>query len=1507
MTAHPAAFGPKQLMIPYLSAVSQTHYAELNSSHDMRNADATGNPVEDRQPYAADTNGNPLYRIRVGTDGPFDPDLIDLSLHLSGATSGSYQLTYSSRLRLWDVTDPAHPAIVPSGQAVPVTVPSGGRDVPLKVEGVGLSQASADATLTATAAGAGAGPSSVSYAFTVLGIAQYIDADNNNGFGLPDASQIEGAYKQDPAQPGKIIAAADGDADADGTPDFADGYDRDHTAGTADDTAGAAVQFVPVVVGLGDAIDIAKATVRFDYGGSDPAHVTASGANPTVYTPAPGFLRLWKSDGSAARNGAALGSGGDYLQPGVAYSAAQLGFTAPGERTIYVEGIRAVDSSDDADRTIVMTVTADSTDPFATLKPARTTVTVVPSTTGNLTGRVTQDGAGVAVTAHVTADNHYGLYYGTPDGSDLTYLGRNEFDDAGSKGGHNWTDAETDAFRMPGTDYLYVSASNSLDPPMMYLADFQFSDGSTLTTNPTDWEYAVADPRTDPSLVPTADRVGTWVAAANAANAWHHPTFAVNNGGGLWGSLDGPTPEVSPTAQMIWTTSANADDDRFVVFRAHLPAGLPTAGTGDRAGLANRTVFADAIAPDGTANGTLDPGETSAVTAADGTYALTGLAPGTYNVHQLAPAGWQIASPLNPVYQRMHVDAGQTVSGIDFIQAPTVAGSQPPTITGAATAAPATVTGTTTALTVTAADDGGESHLRYSWTAVVGPAAAVSFSANGTNAAKAVTATFTHAGTYTLRVVATDDNGLSSPASDVTVTVQQTLTTLAVSPATVTVPLSTATQASTQQFTASAVDQFGDAMSAPAGVTWSASGGTVDATGLYTAPATGTAATVTATANGLTATAQITLNGTGGQPGNGSPAITNLTASAVSADGRTVTLSATVTGTGIINLDWAMAIGPTGANPTFSDTQSDATGHIQATVTFDLIGSYTFSLNASNAYGTTIAISPIVSIVPVLAGLSVLPSSGFLSHDSTKIFTAYTVDQFLVVTGPTMNVAWSCNTGSISVISGSYTAPSTGSVATIICASTEVPSVITSFTIKLTDSIQVAAIADSPTHVNINWTDVGQGSQYQIFRGTTPDFEANYTSLIAEPNVPNFEDDTVDRDTTYYYTVLAQTGSASTQSSGNTTTATPTSSGPLQPNNNTGGPATYALYSRPSSVNAVGVNDLEILVSWNNNAKNQLGTVIQISDDGQHWNNAGFAPAAATNWIIRGWGPHGADFLQRNTTYSIRACAKGDDGISVWSTIATASVKPPDIYVDLGRDLLAVFGGNRQPMEYLLAGVSVLSNGTISGTGNSVGSVWLDKVKIGYNAFLTPDPHDGGAPSPGIPPFAVPNDETNVILCNDGSGRFYDEVVYELNYRGVRDIGLVAYSHGGGMSANFSSRLFYNNSLPIFSRIVVAETIDAVEYGTAADALIGLNGWYDSNPQPTSPAAIWGCAGDNYWEPSGWKYLGSAGNGRIRGTNMPGVPNTQLPALTHSQIAVDPWTLKQVSDNVDYVFESIGF
>ena len=198
-----------------------------------------------------------------------------------------------------------------------------------------------------------------------------------------------------------------------------------------------------------------------------------------------------------------------------------------------------------------------------------------------------------------------------------------------------------------------------------------------------------------------------------------------------------------------------------------------------------------------------------------------------------------------PAYSMTVLDIGKASSG--------TAG---PTITKAASATPSPVTGTTTVLSVTATDPSGDSGLIYTWSATGTPPAAVTFSTNGTNAAQNATATFSKAGSYSFQVTVSDPGGYVATSS-VTVSVNQTLSAIKVSPGTANLPAS-----GQQQFTASANDQFGIPMSSQPAITWSVSSGsgTIGAsTGLYKAPSSAGSAIVKATGGGIFGTASVTI------------------------------------------------------------------------------------------------------------------------------------------------------------------------------------------------------------------------------------------------------------------------------------------------------------------------------------------------------------------------------------------------------------------------------------------------------------------------------------------------------------------------------------------------------------------------------------------------------------------------------------------------------------------------
>jgi serine-aspartate repeat-containing protein C/D/E len=77
-------------------------------------------------------------------------------------------------------------------------------------------------------------------------------------------------------------------------------------------------------------------------------------------------------------------------------------------------------------------------------------------------------------------------------------------------------------------------------------------------------------------------------------------------------------------------------------------------------GLAGWTVFADL-----NLNGVADAAEPSAVSAADGSYLLSGIAPGTVTVVELVPLGWQATAPTS-AQLTFSLKNGENASGVDF-------------------------------------------------------------------------------------------------------------------------------------------------------------------------------------------------------------------------------------------------------------------------------------------------------------------------------------------------------------------------------------------------------------------------------------------------------------------------------------------------------------------------------------------------------------------------------------------------------------------------------------------------------------------------------------------------------------------------------------------------------------------------------------------------------------------------------------------------------------------------
>jgi rhamnogalacturonan endolyase len=276
----------------------------------------------------------------------------------------------------------------------------------------------------------------------------------------------------------------------------------------------------------------------------------------------------------------------------------------------------------------------------------------------------------------------------------------------------------------------------------------------------------------------------------------------------------------------------------------------------------------------------------------------------------------------------------------------------------AVSASPSPVTGTTTNLFAQATDvSAGESALTYTWTTTGSPPAPVNFSTNGTNAAKNTIATFTAPGTYNFQVtVVNPATGATFADTDsVSVTVNQALSSIVVSPASVSL-----NEKATQQFTATAKDQFGASLPSQPTFTWSATSGTVDASGLYTAPFASGNFRVTATSGVVS--------------GNASASVTLLPGD-LDGNGQRTIADVSVLSTALTNFIAYQS--QSGLTPTDALSIADASNDLQAN-NLDLQSLIVLLANAAAGGGGSIASSAATMNTPSSFASSPTPSDSLL-------------------------------------------------------------------------------------------------------------------------------------------------------------------------------------------------------------------------------------------------------------------------------------------------------------------------------------------------------------------------------------------------------------------------------------------------------------------------------------------------------------------------------------------------
>ena len=258
------------------------------------------------------------------------------------------------------------------------------------------------------------------------------------------------------------------------------------------------------------------------------------------------------------------------------------------------------------------------------------------------------------------------------------------------------------------------------------------------------------------------------------------------------------------------------------------------------------------------------------------------------------------------------------------------------------------------------------------------------------------------AGIYTVTATSVADSTKSASAA-VTVTTTAPAVTLSITPA------SSAVQVGkTQQFSASITG------SSNTSVIWSASGGTISASGLYTAPTTAGSYTVTATS---VADTTVSSSATVAVTTTAPPVVVSINPTSASIQtGATQQFKATVTGTSNTAVTWTTTGGTVSSTGLYT-----APGNA---------GSYTVS--ATSAADTTKKASVKVTVTaPAAAAVNISPTGVSLAPNATTTFTA------TVSNSSNTAVTWTATGGTISGTGNSitYTAPSSTGTYTVTVTS----------------------------------------------------------------------------------------------------------------------------------------------------------------------------------------------------------------------------------------------------------------------------------------------------------------------------------------------------------------------------------------------------------------------------------------------------------------------------------------
>ncbi len=182
--------------------------------------------------------------------------------------------------------------------------------------------------------------------------------------------------------------------------------------------------------------------------------------------------------------------------------------------------------------------------------------------------------------ARVTADNHFAVYLGAADGTNLRLVGRDTSGD--------WTSPETFALAAEPGDHLYLAAwegPGDSGSPQMLIADLTGPDGATTGTSVDSFEVVLGPAQSNPgdaltAAAPSAASLAVVIAAADNASAFVPPHVSRARTDAPWGGAVGG---MFSAGDFLWsdTFDPNSEtnrDETYALFRTHAPLVADNAG-----------------------------------------------------------------------------------------------------------------------------------------------------------------------------------------------------------------------------------------------------------------------------------------------------------------------------------------------------------------------------------------------------------------------------------------------------------------------------------------------------------------------------------------------------------------------------------------------------------------------------------------------------------------------------------------------------------------------------------------------------------------------------------------------------------------------------------------------------------------------------------------------------------------------------------------------------------------